>query len=331
MAVQLGIERKNVDDITTKMLGGDLGWIDSKSADKDVAAKVFVLKQAGIADLVETSSGYRIVKVEELEPSKVKPLSEVKGEIESILRNQEAPSYLASKTLELFEELQAGKTSLADIGLRFDIAAAKTTGLLTDDTDPSVDLKNATAMILENADSKKQRLEVADKVVLVSVLEYKEPTVPAFDAVRDQIVSVLKKKESGLLAEKIAQEIIGKVQNGADFKTVAAEYKLTVESKAKLNKKTALDAPFTAEALKEDLFASPQPGVLLPRSYQGDKGYLVIRTERVTAPSDEDLKKNLNQYREKATSAVSDALTNSMLNQLKAAGKIDFDQSILSS
>ena len=44
------------DDITTKMLGGDLGWIDSKSADKDIAAKVFALKQAGIADLVETSS-----------------------------------------------------------------------------------------------------------------------------------------------------------------------------------------------------------------------------------------------------------------------------------
>jgi peptidyl-prolyl cis-trans isomerase D len=319
------------DDITSKTLGGELGWIDSASADKDVAAKVFVLKQPGIADLVSTSSGYRIIKVDELEASKVKPLAEVKGEIESILRAQEAPSYVASKTLELFEELNSGKTSLADIGLRFDIAAAKTAGLLSDEKDPSTDLKNLTAMILENGDTKKQRVEIGDKVVLVSILEYKEPTVPAFDVVREQISALLKKKESDALAEKVAQEILEKLQKGADFKAIATEYKLTVETKDKLSKKTALTAPFTSESIKDDLFANPQPGKLLPRTYQGDKGFLLIRTEKVSAPTAEDLQKKIDQYREQATTAVSEALTTSQLNELKAAGKIDFDQSILGS
>ena len=58
---------------------------------------------------------------------------------------------------------------------------------------------------------------------------------------------------------------------------------------------------------------------------------MVVRIERIVPPTEEVLKTKLDQYREQATTTVSTTLTNSVLNQLKSVGKIDFDQAILGS
>jgi peptidyl-prolyl cis-trans isomerase D len=318
------------DDITTKMIGGDIGWVDSSSADKDVAAKIFALRGSGIAELAETSSGFRVLKVDEYQAPTVKELSEVRGEIEEAIRAAEASGYLGSRSLELYEEFRSDKTSLADIGVRYEVPVAKSASLINAATDPSEEVKGLTAQILENAPDTLLRIERPDAIILVKVSEYQEVRVPPFDEIKSRVAKVIKEQQAQKRAEEIARDLIQKVSNGSDLSVVAQEQTLKVETKEKMLRSAPVAVPFASEDAKRDLFAELKQGAVVAKPLQAvGGGYLVVQVSAVVPPTAEDLKKKLGSFREQASSSVGNTLTTAFINQLKSKSKIDFDPSIL--
>jgi peptidyl-prolyl cis-trans isomerase SurA len=79
------LAKANSDDPAAQKDGGDLGTFKKGDMLPEIEETVQRLQPGGISDLVSTPAGLHIIKLEEKLKNKVKPLSEVKGEIEETL------------------------------------------------------------------------------------------------------------------------------------------------------------------------------------------------------------------------------------------------------
>jgi peptidyl-prolyl cis-trans isomerase SurA len=69
--------------------GGDWGWIERSVLRSDLAEVAFSLAPGGHSDVVETPDGCYLMLVEEVKPAHTRPLSDVRDQIERILKDQE--------------------------------------------------------------------------------------------------------------------------------------------------------------------------------------------------------------------------------------------------
>jgi len=75
---------------STRDLGGDWGWIDDKTLSKPLSDVAFSLHQGEISNVLDLSGNYYILKVEGRQGGEVKPLKDVRNDIEMKLRQEQA-------------------------------------------------------------------------------------------------------------------------------------------------------------------------------------------------------------------------------------------------
>ncbi len=68
---------------------GDWGWVERSVLRKDLADAAFALKPGQVSDVIDTPDSIYIMLVEQIHPAQVKPLGDVRDDIEKNLRTQE--------------------------------------------------------------------------------------------------------------------------------------------------------------------------------------------------------------------------------------------------
>jgi len=69
--------------------GGDWGWVERSVLRKELAAAAATLKPGEVSDVIETPQADYLMLVEQTRPAHVKPLNEIRDDIEKTLRTQE--------------------------------------------------------------------------------------------------------------------------------------------------------------------------------------------------------------------------------------------------
>ena len=69
--------------------GGDWGWVERSVLRKELADTAFTLKPGQVSGVIETPEACYLMLVEQTRPAHVKPLSEVRDDVETTLRTQE--------------------------------------------------------------------------------------------------------------------------------------------------------------------------------------------------------------------------------------------------
>lgn len=87
------LARLHSEDQSTRYRGGDMGWLELDGQfnrwEKEPLAGLFALKEQGdISPVIESPKGLYLVRLAELRPATVKPLSAVRAQIEFALRAQ---------------------------------------------------------------------------------------------------------------------------------------------------------------------------------------------------------------------------------------------------
>ncbi len=77
----------------------DLGWFKRKDLMKPISEIAFKLKKGAVSEIIETKSGFHIIKVLDIQKTKAKKLEEAKAEIQRILYRNESEKRL-NKWLE---------------------------------------------------------------------------------------------------------------------------------------------------------------------------------------------------------------------------------------
>lgn len=74
---------------TSVAQGGDLGWLTRNGSRPLLAQAALQLKSGELSDIIQTPSGFHILKVLEMRPAEDVPLEEARSQIESLLREEQ--------------------------------------------------------------------------------------------------------------------------------------------------------------------------------------------------------------------------------------------------
>jgi peptidyl-prolyl cis-trans isomerase SurA len=81
--------------------GGDLGTFKRDEMVTEIAAVITQMKPGGISDIVKSSAGLHIIRLDEVVAAKVKPLELVRGEIEELLYRKKSEERFAQWATDL--------------------------------------------------------------------------------------------------------------------------------------------------------------------------------------------------------------------------------------
>ena len=120
------------DDESSKVKGGDLGWLDSgKIALPGIEEALASLKAGEVSKVLTTPFGLHLLRLEEKKPSMIRPLAEVKEDIRTDLARDKAEEGFRDMQRSVEDALAMG-TSLKDLAKQYKVEL-QTTGLLSEE------------------------------------------------------------------------------------------------------------------------------------------------------------------------------------------------------
>jgi peptidyl-prolyl cis-trans isomerase D len=215
--------------------GGELDPATRDDLEKPFADALFSMKPGEITGPVKTQYGYHIIKLEEIEPGKVRTFEEARPELEAELKRNKAGDRFG----EIQEQLQ---TKLQDPATNFD-DLAKEYHLQTGDipqfqrgsgSGPLAGVQPVQDLVFGDSPVGIGKiggpvLAGEDRLIIVKVLDRKQPQLRPLAEVRDGIVADLRKQAGTEAALKAAQAATAKLDAGASFDEVTKELGVTAE------------------------------------------------------------------------------------------------------
>lgn len=207
------VARKNSQDPGSAPSGGDLGYFARGAMVKPFADAAFAMKKGEISDLVESDFGYHIILLEDIKSAKQKSFAEVRGELESELRQQQAQARFA-EAAETFTNAvyeQADSLQPAADKLKLTLRTAKDV-LRTPAPGATGALANARlleALFSPDAIEKKRNTEAIEigpnQLAAARIARYSPAQTPTLDAVRDRVRTLATEQRAAELARQEGQ------------------------------------------------------------------------------------------------------------------------------
>lgn len=101
-------------------LDGKAGDLENSS---EVIRETFSLSSAEISSPIELANGFYLLRVKETSASAIPPMEQIEKEVHAACRLEAADKLCGQEVSKLQEELAGGKTSLKDIGKKFNLQA----------------------------------------------------------------------------------------------------------------------------------------------------------------------------------------------------------------
>jgi peptidyl-prolyl cis-trans isomerase D len=291
----------------------------------------------GISELIEADFGFEVVQVQEKKEAGTRSLDEVKGEIESEIRKQEAPAYAAATARELVTRAKKENKALAEVAQTLGLTAASTAGLLNQSNDPSPAPRGLTQQVMMLPTSERLAPAVIDSgeiSVAVQVKEFKEPTTASYEEVKDRVLAAYKSREAKKLAESKARELLDAVRKApSDFKKESESRKATLKGPFEISRAnpTAEGLPGMTAEMSKTILASTTLNAAPVQYFAAGSQYIIAQVTEIKKPdlSSSSSKQELLKYSDQAEEQSRKELLESILGILKSRSSIDIDPVVL--
>jgi peptidyl-prolyl cis-trans isomerase D len=315
----------------TAATGGDLGFFAKAEMVKPFSEAVFSMEPGQISDVVKTDFGYHIIKLEEVQLGGVKTLDEVREEIVSKLRLEQAKPLAFQLANTAYEEIIGAGSLDAYLDTQPDAELIETpffkrskppAGVTSDPAflDTAFDLKAAELSSI---------VETADGYVIISAEAIKEPQVPDLATIRDEVAADYRAEKAAEKAEEAAKMLISEAQqDGSSLEQAAKARNLEVQKAEKLMKNDPAYQSSFPQQLVADAFrlsssapVSPEPGVV-------DNIYYVYRFDQRTPPEKAMSEEDRARYRELLIQFKQQRLLDAWIRNRQAEADIHINKSL---
>ncbi len=213
------LARQYSQDVGSAAHGGDLGMIARGMMVKPFEDAVFQLKPGEISDVVKSDFGFHIIKLTSIVPAKIKPLDQVRGEIEQKLKLQKATDEFVELADKFSNTVYEQSDSLKPAAELVKSKVLQSSWLYKDQAESAPWTSKVLQAVFSNDVLKEKRnsaaVEVGPNSLLAArLLEYKPAGTRSLAEVSEVIRQKLIHQKAMELASKQGQEMLVKLQHG---------------------------------------------------------------------------------------------------------------------
>lgn len=224
------LAKKYSEDPGSAKQGGSLGWIGRGQTVPEFEKAAFSLPKGQISNVVKSSFGFHIIRVDDKQDAHVKALDEVKSEIEPILKHQMVQQVAQRKADDLLKQAKAEGLDAA--------AAAQGIPVITSDFFSRKDMlpglgpspQFMDAVFMEQEKAPPDQASSSQGIAVFQLLAIRPPESPSFAEIRTKIEEEFKTEQSNILLSRKAQELSDRAKAEHDLKRAAKELGATLKT-----------------------------------------------------------------------------------------------------
>jgi len=285
--------KKYSDDTNSIAKGGDIGFLEESELDRPIRNASQDLEPDEISDPIPTANGFEIISVIEARDEQLIPLSNVRDDIETQIKNEKTFELAYDLADDLLDEVQDSARPLEEL--------AKEKGLMTIST-PLF----ARESVLENMELPEDLLqavfdteeeEVGDiyerdgKLYLFQTVERNDSYLPVLDEVRKVVEGGLMVKQAMRAALEKAEEMLAAYEGGRSIDSLAASLKKRIITTEPFTiMETSLTEIADARQVIQVTFSLSKPGMAAIASEE--QAHFLVILDSFVEPNAQEMDEN---------------------------------------
>ena len=221
---------KQESEDSTAAKGGELGWVTQEQLPSPLDKTAFSLAKGEISTVIETPTGFHIVKVEDVRDEKTQSLKEVTAEITGALKKEKG-KLEAAKLADRDREKALSGNDFAKLAQESGVAMNVTRPFTNGEVLPEVGQAPEfykTALSMSPKDISPV-IEGPNAYYVLRIKQRTEPTVPPFDAVKSNIEKSLKESKAHELLQQKGESLLEQLKKEKDINKLAQQNGLRLE------------------------------------------------------------------------------------------------------
>jgi len=300
---------------TTAKSGGELGWIGRGRTVPEFENVAFSLPKGQTSDLVKSSYGFHIIRVEDKQQAHVKLLAEVKDEIEGKVREQKAAQATERTANTLASQ---ARTDGLDKAAEAKGVPLITTGLFSRaESLPGLGAPPELMGAVFNKGEKTppDEVQVPQGFVIFDLLAIKAPATLTFEEARATVETQFKSQRAGLLLQQKTQELSDRAKAEHDLKKAAKELGAVMKTSELVLPDGQVPDIGSLSGVKDSIF-SLKPGEISSALNVGATGAVVQLLEK-QLPTNEDYTAKKDEVRQSLLDAKQNEMFSIFMSNLR--------------
>ncbi len=217
------LAKKYSEDPGSAKNGGSLGWIGRGRTVPEFEKTAFSLAKGATSGLVQSSYGFHIIRLDDKQAAHVKPLSEVKDQIEEAIKQQKSAQMATNQVNALLA--QARSQGLDKAAAAKGLNVINTDFVSRTDTLPGIGSSPQfmSAVFGQAEKSPPDQVPVAQGYAVFEVLAVKPAATPTFEEIRSRVEEEFKNERVAALLAQKTQELADRAKAEHDLKKAAKE------------------------------------------------------------------------------------------------------------
>jgi peptidyl-prolyl cis-trans isomerase D len=322
------LAKKYSEDPSTAKDGGLLPPITRGRTVPEFEQAAFGTPAGQTTPVIRTSYGFHIIHVESKQEARLKPLDEVKAEIEPILKKQKAQAQAESVANSIGT---LAKTAGLDKAAQERNLTVTTTGLIAQgDQLPGIGSapEFMNALMAAKKNDPPAVASTPAGYVIYQVTEIQPPQTPTFEQVKDKVEQQFKDRRAQELLEQKAQQLADRAHSEHDLEKAAKEAGATLKT-SDFESRSSQVPELGAMSGQISVVFGMKPGEISGAIPAGTNG-VVVKVLEVQQPTDAQLKQDWQKSRETLLAQKRDEFANLYVENLRSAlekqGKIKINQ-----
>jgi peptidyl-prolyl cis-trans isomerase D len=224
------LAKKYSEDPGSAKQGGSLGWIGKGQTVAEFEKTAFSLPKGQISDLVKSSYGFHIIRIDDKQDAHAKTLDEVKDTIEPTLKHQKGQQVAQKKAEDLLKQARAQGLDAA--------AAALGVPVVTSDLFSRKDMlpglgpapQFMDAVFTAEEKSPPDVAPASQGIAVFQLLGIKPASTPTFEEIRTRVEQEFANERSSELLQQKVAELSDRAKAEHDLKRAAKELGATFKT-----------------------------------------------------------------------------------------------------
>ncbi len=297
------LAKKHSEDTISAKQGGDLGWVTRGQMVPEFETATFSTQPGQISDLVKTEFGFHIIKVQEREQARLRPIEEVRDEIRAAVIAERQDLDRMRMVDDVIAAARVAGTDIEPVAQKFNLSVQ--TYEKVNRNLPPAPLASSQAFLgsaFQNAPGEAFSETRNTSTIIGVVTEITAPRDAQFEEVREAVRTAFIREEAQRLVRERAGQIAAKAkEGGATLQQAASSFGLKAQTTDFIKPDAMIPGLGPAQILGELAFTA-EPGTIVgPVSAISDMAiYRVIAQEEADMSDFENQKQTLTATRTQA-------------------------------